>query len=254
MSLLSSFLTQSGVATTVFTANGTFTATQSKMYLFMLQGGGGGGGACSNNNTQNTQASAAGGGGGRCSVLPIYMTSGQTATIAIGAAGTGGTCVTTSATNTPPTTGGATTATIGSIVYSAAGGGASSNQIQVTSVSGLILGGVGGGNTSTTAGAASMFFGDSESGANGLGYYISAQVGGTSSAFPDNPTSGFCQGGSSRFGKGGITITQTTFGSTAPAGTGYGAGGAGAINTAGNSISFYGYGGNGSPGICYVIG
>jgi len=252
MSLLSSFLTQSGVATTVFTSNGTFTATQSKMYLFMLQGGGGGGGAWSHSGT-NLSSSAPGGGGGRYSVIPIYMTSGQTATVAIGAAGTGGTCVTTTTANTPPTAGGATTVTIGSIVYSAAGGGAAGNMIQMPGSVSLTLGGIGGGNTSTAAGAPSIVFGDSESGANGLAQ-ISLATGGTSSTFSDNPTSGLCQGGSSKLGKGGITLSMVTNGATAPAGTGYGAGGAGAAYTAGATTIFYGYGGNGSPGICYVIG
>jgi len=110
----------------IYNSSGTFTAPETREYLFLIWGGGGGGGG-GGGKVATTLASAGGAGGdGRngAFIRPrVFMTKGQTAVIIIGAGGSGGARGDSTGSNgANGTNGGASSVTVGGAVYSANGG------------------------------------------------------------------------------------------------------------------------------------
>lgn len=144
----------------VITTSGTYTAPVTGWYKITAKGGGGGGGA--GNYSSNTAAGGGGGGEGGTTIAYVSMTAGDTATIIIGAGGSGGASI-----NADGVAGGNTTVTYDGNTYTAGGGsGGSTTTISGKGGSGTIEGAAGGSKTQTLSGAA---FGANGGGAGGGG-------------------------------------------------------------------------------------
>jgi hypothetical protein len=203
----------------VFTAGGTYTPTQgTRAVRIRLVGGGGGGGGISG----GASVAAAGGGGGAGGYLETWIDPGVAITggaVTIGSSGVGGT-----------NSGG-----------NGGSGGSTSIIIQGTSY------GVGGGD-----GGVGMLAGSSfatvDGGAGGTAAIVSVDIThvgqpGVGGLRLNSSTALGGNGGSSPFGGGGRAKINSVF-----AGSGYGAGGAGACSTNGTALA----GGAGTPGIVIV--
>jgi hypothetical protein len=99
----------------VITTSGTYTAPVTGWYKITVKGGGGGGSGSAN--TGNGNGGGAGGGEGGTTIAYERMNVGDTATVVIGAGGTGG-----DASGTGGTDGGDSSVTIGGNTYTAGGG------------------------------------------------------------------------------------------------------------------------------------
>ena len=100
----------------VITTSGTYTAPVTGLYKITVKGGGGGGGG--GRGVPSAGITGAGGGEGGTTIAYERMTAGDTATVVIGAGGTGG-----AAGANPGTNGGDSTVTIGLNTYTGGGGG-----------------------------------------------------------------------------------------------------------------------------------
>lgn len=214
------FITQKAVVTS--STSITFDAYTKYVTLSGCGGGGGGGNAGSN---ASSGCGAGGGGGGAGASVTDYtvtITPGETVSIVIGAAGTGGAV---SATNgNPGSAGGATSFGSYRTINGGGGGGGGS----FSGGGSVASGGLGGGGTGSCGADA------------GLNVYGSGQGG---------------VGGSSPFGAaGGAGKSSSTTGVAGGNAVGYGAGGGGGGGSIAGGSTFYagGAGGNGAPGILIV--
>lgn len=212
----------------VFTSSGTFVAPTgiTKVYLTMVGSGGGGG---SGGSGSNRRGGGGGGSGAYASGVPYTVVAGNSYTVTVNNAGTGGSGVSAAAGNTG--------ATGGTVVFDAftINGGVGGSGGDGSAASG------GAGGTVNGAGAAS-------SGATqGQGSGISGFAGLTGGASDNNTYTGGGGGAGGFAGVGGAG-SQGTTANNASAGTGYGSGGGGSGGQSGTT----GNGGAGAKGIVIV--
>lgn len=177
----------------VITTSGTYTAPVTGWYKITVKGGGGGGaGGYYTTSPTITSYNGGGGGEGGKTIAYEYISAGDTATVVIGAGGTGG------AINTDGSNGGDSTVTIGLNTYTGGGGKAGKgsysasggrvggaggdgtikgspggNGIVTSSPNGGGEGGGNGGGASNTGGAISIVATDGGGGAGGPGWATS---------------------------------------------------------------------------------
>ena len=208
------------VVNQVFTTSGTYTPSAGMVYaqITILGGGGGGSGAAS---TPGSNLAIGGGGGAGEYAVGIFTAAsiGVSQTVTIGSGGAGGT----GATGSP---GGTTN--VGTLITS--GGGAPGTGSLSATTGTIDLGGIGGTGGSGGDYRTPGFPGGAGFTIPGIGGYITMSG----------------QGASSQLGSGGNNVFQTNPGNNA---LGYGAGGSGGCNLAGNSANV---GGNGTPGIVII--
>lgn len=131
----------------IITTSGTYTAPVTGWYKITAKGGGGGGGG--GIRTSYPENSGGGGGGeGGTIIRYVQMTAGDTATVVIGAGGTGG------GQGASGTVGGNTNVSIDGNMYTAGGGGAGSFSAGGTGGTGDIIGAAGGGGDVNTGSGA----------------------------------------------------------------------------------------------------
>ena len=201
-----------------YTASDTWTRPSGLKFVIVEVVGGGGGGGGVDGNTSELGVGQGGGGGGYSREKIAVASLGSTETVTVGALGAGGT-----AGNNAGTAGGTTS--FGSHLSATGGfagaGGASSTGFGFKGISGTL--GVGSGGDINLSGSG---------GITAIRYDITNGISG--------------QGGDSFYGLGGIPVFNANLAGSA--GTGYGAGGSGAI-TIGNVDRA---GGNGTAGIVIV--
>lgn len=209
------------VASTLYTANATWTPNAlTKAIRVRMCGGGGAGGSAPVN---GASTASTGGGGGAGSYLEAFFTSGIASPQAV-AVGSGGTF------NAGGTGGTGGTSSLGALATAPGGLGGVTGQTSTTTAFAL-YGGGGAGGLATVSGAvwSILNFG---------------QAGGVGTIYSGAPVGGY--GASGPFGSG----PQTGTGTNGSAGSGYGAGGSGGSN--GPSGAAVKTGGNGTGG-CVII-
>lgn len=222
----------SGKGIARFVSSGTFTVPPgvTTLYVSGCAAGGGGGSGGSNNGGQSSLVGGGGGGGGGAgqSIIkqPYTVTPGQSISITIGAAGTGGVGPVTSGAGSAGTSGGNTV--VGSLI----------------TLSGGAAGTGGGAVLSNTIG------GGGAGGAGGSGYPVGGN-GSDGNYMGQGGLGASCPfGGGGANGRAAITTSNTNGGAVA---SGYGSGGGGGGAGYGSSSAMYGgSGGAGAPGFILI--